>query len=42
MDRSSTRLPFNEYRSLVEGQTKLGSYFLAREGISGSENSKYL
>lgn len=42
MDRLSTRLPFNEYRSLVEGQTKLGSYFLAKEGISDSENSQYL
>lgn len=42
MDRLTTKLPFKEYKYLVEGRTKLGSYFLAKEGISESENSHNL
>lgn len=39
MHRLTTKLPSKEYKYLVEGRTKLGSYFLAKEGISESENS---
>lgn len=42
MDRLTIKLPFKEYKYLVEGRTKLGYYFLAKEGISESENSQSL